>query len=203
MTNLVHETREAWLTAAGEGLRPWFADVGKPLAVPVRFAMGFPSSRALSLKKRTIGECWATAASTDGHAEILVSPLLDEAMEILGVVAHELGHAVMGQKVGHRAPFARLMKELGLVGKATATQPGPEFVQRAGGLLYELGTLPHSRLDPGMRPVKKDGTRQLKCECDGCGYVARTTQKWLDAGGPPFCPTCHTQMTHEPKGEPE
>lgn len=30
------------------------------------------------------------------------------------------------------------------------------------------------------------GGRLLKCECPGCGYVIRTTQKWIDVG----LPTC-------------
>lgn len=197
MTTPKHETREAWLTAAGEGFKSWFIAADKPLIVPIRLSMGFPSSRALSRTKRTIGECWGTASSTSGHAEILISPLLDDPMEILGVVAHEMGHAILGPKVGHKAPFAKLMKSLGLVGKATATTPGPEFITRAGDLLETLGSLPHSRLDPAMRPVKKDGIRQLKCECDECGYVARTSRKWLDIGGPPWCPTCHIAMTEE------
>jgi hypothetical protein len=156
--------------------------------------MGFPSSRALSLKKRTIGECWAVTASQDGHAEILVSPLLDDPMEILGVVAHELGHAVLGHEVGHKAPFARLMVALGLAGKPTATTPGAAFIERAGPLLAALGPLPHARLDPSLRPKKKDGTRQIKCECLNCGYIARTSQKWLNEAGAPICPTCNGQM---------
>lgn len=38
----------------------------------------------------------------------------------------------------------------------------------------------------------KAGTRMLKCECPECGYVVRTTAKWLAIG----CPTrpCGTTM---------
>ena len=31
-------------------------------------------------------------------------------------------------------------------------------------------------------------TRMLKCECSACGYVARTTRRWLIEYGPPLCP---------------
>ena len=191
---MTYSTREEWLNAASTGLAPLFTSVGHGLGVPVRLSMGFPSVRALSLKKRTVGECWGTEASSDGHAQVLVSPLLDDPLEILGVVAHELGHAVLGSKIGHRRPFAKLMVDLGLVGKATATEPGPIFIERTEQLLYDLGSLPHVRLDPGFRLKKKDGTRQLKCWCDDCGYVARTSQKWLDAAGPPICPACREVM---------
>ena len=196
---MLYSTREEWLNAASHGLGPLFTSLGRGIVVPIRISMGFPSSRALSLKKRTIGECWAVEASADGSAQIMISPLLDDRLEILGVVAHELGHAVLGHKVGHRAPFGRLMKDLGLEGKATATTPGPLFEERTAQLLHDLGPLPHVRLDPNLRLKKKDTIRQLKGWCEGCGYVARTSQKWLDAGGPPICPTCRETMMTEDK----
>lgn len=37
------------------------------------------------------------------------------------------------------------------------------------------------------RPPKQDA-RMIKCTCAECGYVARTTRKWLEIG-PPHCPT--------------
>jgi hypothetical protein len=39
----------------------------------------------------------------------------------------------------------------------------------------------------------KQGTRLLKCECPECGYVVRTTQKWLSVG----LPTCPCGETME------
>jgi hypothetical protein len=35
--------------------------------------------------------------------------------------------------------------------------------------------------------MKKQSTRMLKLECDECGYVVRTTQKWINVG----VPVCH------------
>lgn len=46
----------------------------------------------------------------------------------------------------------------------------------------------------------KVGTRMLKCECPDCGYVVRTTQKWLDIGLPTCA--CGTKMVG-PDGESE
>lgn len=40
--------------------------------------------------------------------------------------------------------------------------------------------------------ASKQGTRLLKIECPECGYVVRTTQKWLDVGLP-VCP-CGSEM---------
>lgn len=123
----LHPTRESWLTAACVGLHPLFSEIAHPIVHPVRIAMGFPSTGALSVTRPRVGECWYSEASSSGHMEILVSPLLDDTMEILGVVAHELGHTVMGKGVGHKKPFANLMVALGLEGKASATRPGALF----------------------------------------------------------------------------
>jgi hypothetical protein len=40
----------------------------------------------------------------------------------------------------------------------------------------------------------KQGTRMLKCDCSACGYTVRITRKWLDAAGPPICPTDKIQL---------
>lgn len=42
----------------------------------------------------------------------------------------------------------------------------------------------------------KQGTRLIKLECGTCGYVARTTKKWLDEVGPCHCPE-HGAMNFE------
>lgn len=47
-----------------------------------------------------------------------------------------------------------------------------------------------SRLTPATKTAV--GSRLLKCECPACGYVIRTTQKWLDVGVP-TCP-CGEEM---------
>ncbi len=44
-----------------------------------------------------------------------------------------------------------------------------------------------------MSRPRKSGTapqaaRQLRCACEGCGYVARVSRKWLADLGPPLCP---------------
>lgn len=34
----------------------------------------------------------------------------------------------------------------------------------------------------------KEASRLLKVCCASCGYIARTTRKWLDTLGAPLCP---------------
>jgi hypothetical protein len=191
-----HLTRESWLVAAADAVRPWFDDAGSPLTAPIRVTIGFPSRAALSLKRRRIGECWSVDASSDGTAEICVSPLLDDPLEVVAVLVHEMGHAALGMKVGHRKPFARLMEKLSLEGPATGTVAGDEFRERAAPVLEALGPLPHARLNilGALSKRKPDTCRQLKVCCPACGYIARVSQKWLSDAGPPMCPTDAVRM---------
>ncbi len=187
MTDNTHSTREAWLTSAALGLHPLFESVGHPIIVPVRLSLGFPSVAPLSTKQRRLGECWAVEASSDGHVEMMISPLLDDELEIVGVIAHELGHAVLGPTVGHKRPFATLMDQLGLIGKATSTSPGPRFIEETTALLDSLGPFPHGKLVPLLKE-KKEKVAVYRCVCPRCGYTARVIRRWLEASGPPLCP---------------
>jgi hypothetical protein len=98
-------TREDWLQQATELLRPLFVRVSSPIPDHVHVSVGFPSVRALSAKKRAIGECWHTEASADGLHHVFISPVVHEPIQVLAVLAHELVHAAVGTKAGHRAPF--------------------------------------------------------------------------------------------------
>ena len=65
-------------------------------------------------------------------------------------------------------------------GKLTATTEGKEFFKWARPVLKKLGKYPHAALNPGNGPVKKQTTRLIKCECEDCGFVFRTTRTWID-----------------------
>ncbi len=186
---MAHETREGWLDAATEALRPVFDEAMHPITAKVRVSMGFPSHRALSMKNRAVGECWSANASKDGTMEVFVSPVLDDPMEVLATLAHELTHTIAGTKVGHKGPFARIVRAIGLEGKPTHTVAGSVFKMRVSDILETLGPLPHGRItarNPDRPPQK---TRQLKCECETCGYIARVAKKWIVESGAPMCPT--------------
>src|SRR5688572_3108510 len=103
MSKPKYETREEWLVAAVDAMRPLFK--AHEYTIPaLRVTCGWPSSRALSKKKRCLGECWAKEASTDKKPQIFISPYLDEAVSDTGVLAtlvHEVVHAVVGNKEGH------------------------------------------------------------------------------------------------------
>lgn len=185
-------TREGWLVSAinalGAGI---FADAAITLPA-VRVSVGWPGGRG---KKNTvIGQCWNTSAAADGVAQLFISPVLDDAARVLDVLIHEMIHAVDDCQNGHKGPFAKMAKRVGLTGKMTATVASPELAERLASLAEELGAYPHAALTNGgsTSGPKKQGTRMLKVECPEDGYTIRTTAKWLEVGLP-VCP-CGTEM---------
>lgn len=198
-------TREQWLLAATDRLRPFFKGKGHEIPV-VRVSTGWPSRKALSVKSAAIGQYWDKAAASDKVGQIFISPLLDQGVDkegqgVLPVLIHECIHAVFGSEEGHGSQFGRLARSLGLEGKLTATHAGEECIEICNRVLDDLGAYPHSRLNPTVGGPKKQGTRMIKCECVDCGYTVRTTQKWLDEKGAPLCPCNEETMTVALPGE--
>lgn len=192
MENPTYSTREAWLVAAVEELGAIFAEVGETLPA-VRVSVGWPGGNGR--KNAVIGQCWSTAASADKVAQLFVSPVLDDAVRVLDVLAHELVHAIDDCQSGHKGRFAKIAKAIGLEGKMTATVAGDDLKVRLGAILDTLGAYPHAALAAaqGADGPKKQTTRQLKVECaEGSGYKVRMTRQWLDEVGAPICP-CHSE----------
>ncbi len=183
-------TREQWLIEASKFLDRLIESAGfEPK--PVRPSVGFPSKRALSKAKRVIGQCWASSCSGDGAAQIFIHPTLTDSVEVLGVLLHEQAHAAVGTECGHKGPFAKLARAVGLEGKLTATVPGDTLTAKLSTIAAALGAYPQSTFTPGLTH-KPQGTRMIKVVCGECGYAIRTTQKWIDIGVP-TCP-CGLQM---------
>lgn len=196
-----HE-RQDWLDGAATLLRTYFAECGQPVPpAAVRVTWGFPARRATG-KRKAIGVHFAPEATRDAHSEIFIHPIhaTREApeIEIAATLAHELGHATLGNAVGHKSPFKRLVTALGLTGKPTHTVAGPEFRTRLTERLNVLGPFPTSGLDPSADGIKKQTTRLLKCECAECHYIARVASSWLESVGPPLCP-CNREPMERPE----
>src|SRR5262249_24776285 len=105
--------RQQWLELAVEALRAKFADAGYTVPQEIPVSVGWPK-RAASCG--AIGECWATEASSDRHAELFISPQLTDAARIVDVLAHELDHATVGTAAGHGKAFKQCALAIGLVG---------------------------------------------------------------------------------------
>lgn len=184
--------REAWLMAAVEAVKPLFPNPEN--VPPVRVSVGFPGGRGK--KAGTIGQCWGSKASEDGIPHIFIHPSLTDPVEVLGVLIHELVHAVDDCQNGHKAPFAAIAREVGLEGKMTATvvsEPLRQVLESE--VLPKLGEYPHAALSTTSKPGTVQTTRMLKVVClNDTGYLVRMTQKWLDLYGPPACPCCDETM---------
>jgi hypothetical protein len=178
-----HTTREAWLLAARDALEPDFSAAGYQVA-EARISVGFP--KGTRGRSKAIGQCFG--ASADGLPAVFISPELVDVVApqgVLSTLVHELVHATVGTKEGHKGEFTKAARALGLEGKLTATHAGEALSKRLNAIAGELGEYPHSALS-ATSGTKKQSTRMLKAECGQCGYIIRMSAKWADSG----LPTC-------------
>lgn len=190
------QTREQWLQAAVEKLRPLFAEIDVELPA-VRVSVGWPSKGGTASKGKVIGQCWKSTVATDGVAQIFISPILGEdIVQGLGVLLHELVHASDDCASGHKGDFAKRARKLGLAGKLTATvvDADSNLYDELERIVGELGDYPHAVLqfEEMLEQRPKQTTRMLKVVCPEDDYTIRTTRKWIDMGLP-TCP-CGSEM---------
>jgi hypothetical protein len=95
-------------------------------------------------------------------------------------------HATIGHKAKHGPKFRDCALAIGLEGKMTATTPSAKMSEFAEAFIKKHGPYPAGNISALKGPTKQT-TRLLKCECPECGYVVRTTAKWLEDAGAPYC----------------
>lgn len=178
---MAKKTREEWLTQLVTALRPMFKKFGKPVPKKVRISCGWPSGGRCN----TVGQAWSSTASKDKTFETFISPALSDVPTIAHITVHELVHHAVGNKHGHKKPFADVAKGLGLTGKMTATTATPELAYDLAKITKKLGKYPHAVLN--RNTLKKQTTRMLKVTCRDCGCVVRMTKKWLEEADVPTC----------------
>jgi hypothetical protein len=196
--------REQWLNNAVTSVRGIFHANGFPIPDHIRVSCGFPSKRARSLY-RNVGEHFSPDASEDATHQIFISPVLDDSVEVLGVLMHELSHAVTGSS--HGTSFKHCVRKVWLEGSLTQTKVGAEFRSNFAPILESLGVYPHAKLNVASN-YKPQGTRMLKATCHEdngsltggeCGYTIRLSNKWaINSKGEtttPDCPFCKVQLT--------
>jgi hypothetical protein len=189
-------TREEWLAALTDKLRPLFAVTDYSLPEKIRASCGFPSKGALAKKRKRVGEAWSSEASEDQHFETFVSPMVSDPVEVAAIQVHELCHCAVGLACKHRKPFTTVARAIGLEGRPTSTVAGEALKETLEEFVEEIGPYPHAKLVYSSSP-KKQGTRMIKVACPKleCGYQVRTTKKWLEIGVP-TCP-CGEKMEAE------
>ena len=197
-------TSEEWLREAVMRLHDEvFAEhLGGAELPAFRISRGWPRG-----SRKAIGQCWSTVSSKDGATEMFISPVLGtaERVSLLQVVAHEMVHMYVGAEHGHKAPFAKLARAIGLEGKLTATTAGAAFVDSTAALLADMPAYPAEKMsaDSGT-PVKK--TYLLRVTCPECPEVVlRMTMKVVAAcqegpHGAVLCPCCGEEAEVELPG---
>lgn len=106
-----HDTREAWLRAAANELRPFFERCGYELPQNIRFAIAFPST---GRKGKRVGECWHSSTSANSAYEIFLRADLFEPEHVLGVLIKELVHTLLPPDAGHGKEFRIAATRIGL-----------------------------------------------------------------------------------------
>ena len=173
--------REAWLQAAGAELSTYLKQVTGKVVPPFHVSVGWPFT---SPRKR-LAECWHSKASADGVNQIFISPVLDTERALISLV-HELCHVYDGCENGHGKGFIDYARPAGLMEPWAASTAGDELNREISRIIEELPEYPHSIMAMTEKQTPQ-ATRMKKLECPECGYVVRTTQKWLDVGVP-SCP---------------
>ncbi len=213
--SLRESIREAWLIDAVTALKAMFRQAGFNDIDGVRMVIstGFPQGNV----RKVIGQCHH-ADFNEGVAHIFINPTQDDSVKVLGIVAHEMVHA-MGRK-GHGKEFSEVARAIGLTGAGgasgkgfTATVIHDDNVGAYTSIADELGPYPHTKVNLADGGVKKQTTRMLKATCvgtedeegfrtectisEGEAYTIRLTKKWAEVGLP-TCP-CGGEMALEEK----
>lgn len=156
-------TREEWLVRAGVELSDLIHDATRATVPQYHVSVGFPKGG--SGRHRAIGQCWSGVQSADGKAHLFVCPTLGDAVKVLDVLLHEIIHATVGTKHGHKGEFVTMAKACGLVKPWTATTPCEDLKARLNTLAEKLGPYPHAVLVPGEKVKKGSRLRLWECEC--------------------------------------
>jgi hypothetical protein len=194
--------REQWLNAAADKINTVVFAPHDVKAVNFRVSVGFPGGQK-GAKNSAIGQCWSPSTSAGNITEMFISPILGLEVGssdpeyggdhgVLDTLVHEMDHCIVGTECGHKGPFKRLAVKIGLVGKMTATQAGPELASQLRSIATELGPYPHDEITPEPIVAKK-GSRLVKIACPGCENVARQARTTYDRYGL-ICGACNIPM---------
>lgn len=146
-----HTTRETWLVEAVSLIKSALFDPRELWLPPIiRVSPGLCPGKAL-------GICVDSDCAKDGSCNIFVSPTLDDPMEILAVLAHELVHACVGNECKHGGLFLKTFRDIGFECKPTncAVLPDQELYHTLMGVAVSLGVYPHAQLIKKVKEKKR------------------------------------------------
>ena len=186
-------TRELWLQNAVDLVSPIFKNRGYTIP-KIQVSCGFPST---GNKSKHVGQCWGRSSTNDGTNQLFISPVLDEPVQVLDTLVHELVHAVDDCMHHHGPEFKKIATDVGLQGLMREASAGPWLLEQLTAISRQLGKYPHSKINLAHSSSKKTGPRP-RAKCKKCGYEVTPLKKWLHMG-PPLCPKHTTEM--EPIGD--
>ena len=193
MSNENKTTRELWLQNAVDLVSPIFKNKGYTIP-KVQVSCGFPST---GNKSKHVGQCWGKSSTNDGTNQLFISPVLDEPVQVLDTLVHELVHAIDDCMHHHGPEFKKIATDVGLQGLMREASAGPWLLEQLTTISRQLGKYPHSKINLAHSSSKKTGPRP-RAKCKKCGYEVTPLKKWLHMG-PPLCPKHTTEM--EPIGD--
>lgn len=184
-----HTTRETWLLAAVDLLRPVFLSKHHVIPSDVMVSCGFAST---GTRSHHVGQCWSKQSSTNDQNQIFISPALHEPVEVLDTLVHELVHAVDDCQHKHGKEFKKIALSLGMKGPMRSADAGPELKEKLTQLAKQLGVYPHGKLQ--VTHHKAVSRARARAKCPECGFQVPMYRKFL-AYGPPLCPKDKIEMT--------
>ena len=193
MSNENKIIRELWLQNAVDLVSPIFKNKGYTIP-KVQVSCGFPST---GNKSKHVGQCWGKSSTNDGTNQLFISPVLDEPVQVLDTLVHELVHAIDDCMHHHGPEFKKIATDVGLQGLMREASAGPWLLEQLTTISRQLGKYPHSKINLAHSSSKKTGPRP-RAKCKKCGYEVTPLKKWLHMG-PPLCPKHTTEM--EPIGD--
>lgn len=213
-----HKTREAWLGALVDAMRPVFAERGYPLPAKIVATMGFPST---GWRGKRRGECWSSGMSAGGNVEIFIHPCETSVTRIANILTRELCHAADEQyyidhtaktgkpyKGGHGKRWTMIAHALDITeGMGTHALGGAEWEAWATPLIDACGPMPFDALESYVKKPKKQTTRMLAFVHESCDGVDGDAFKWRSsikgmADKPRVsCPCCGKKIANPHYGE--
>ena len=142
---LIHEYAEVWLNEAVKLLKPVFRNAGYEIP-PVYVSVGFSTDGYRpGGKKNTIAVCHARSMTVEGINEIYISPLIVEPVDVIGILTHELIHALDDCANGHGPVFQEISRALKCPDNLTVpTNEWREFVEQSREIAKQLGRYPRA-----------------------------------------------------------
>lgn len=196
MTN--HITREDWLQEAAELI---LLEVILPVYTPretmqLKLSVGYPPNTKANSK--IISCCMASHVSEGGFNEIFISPEINDSLQVLTALTHEIVHALVDCQGGHQGGFRKIAKRIGFEGRIAHAQAGRVLKAKLHDYITLLGAIPHSKIN--LSQVPRQTNRNLKVWCD-CGFKFNTSRTQIETvlnnHGLILCPNCQEAMNHD------